>query len=89
MLEPELSRTPNTDKRNYNSMTFAVGLNDGIHNLAGIVFGLIATFSRGNVTIRSADMADAPSINPALLEDPRDQDLAIAVFNLTRRLAAT
>ncbi|KAG9567676.1 alcohol oxidase, partial [Aureobasidium melanogenum] len=70
-------------------LTFAVGPNDGVHNFAGIALGLLATFSRGNVTIRSADMADAPIINPALLEDPRDQDLAIAAFKFARRLAAT
>ncbi|CAD0098233.1 unnamed protein product [Aureobasidium mustum] len=70
-------------------MTFAVGPNDGVHNFASIVFGVLATFSRGNVTIKSADMADTPIINPALLEDKRDQDLAIAAFKFTRRLAAT
>ncbi|KEQ66145.1 alcohol oxidase [Aureobasidium melanogenum CBS 110374] len=78
-----------SDRPKVEVMTFAAGPNDGIHNFASIVFGLIATFSRGNVTIRSPDMADAPIINPALLEDPRDQDLAIAAFKFTRRLAAT
>lgn len=34
-------------------------------------------------------MVDAPIINPALLEDKRDQDLAIAAFKFTQRLAAT
>ncbi|KAG9853152.1 alcohol oxidase, partial [Aureobasidium melanogenum] len=70
-------------------LTFAVGPNDGVHNFASIALGLLATFSRGNVTIKSSDMADAPIINPALLEDKRDQDLAIAAFKFTRRLAAT
>ncbi|KAK6003402.1 hypothetical protein QM012_009173 [Aureobasidium pullulans] len=70
-------------------LSYAVGPSDGIHNFAGIAIGILATFSRGNVTIRSADMADAPIINPAYLQDKRDQDLAITAFKLARRLAAT
>ncbi|KAH0271336.1 putative GMC oxidoreductase, partial [Aureobasidium melanogenum] len=59
------------------------------HDGAGIFIGLLATFSRGSVTIRSSDMADAPVINPAWLTDKRDQELAVAAFKYARRLANT
>ncbi|KAI4718601.1 putative choline dehydrogenase [Aureobasidium sp. EXF-10727] len=70
-------------------ISFAVGPNDGIHNIATISTGLLATFSRGTISLNSSDMADAPLIDPAFLSDKRDQDLAIAAFKFARRLAAT
>ncbi|KAL8732134.1 MAG: hypothetical protein Q9181_004049 [Wetmoreana brouardii] len=51
--------------------------------------GLVATFSRGNVTINSTDTAANPVINPNWLSDPRDQDVAIAAFRRGRRLFST
>jgi len=48
--------------------------------------GLLATFSRGNVTIKSASMDDAPIINPAWLADPRDKEIALAGFKYIRHL---
>lgn len=48
--------------------------------------GLVATFSRGNVTINSTDTAANPVINPNWLSDPRDQDIAIAAFRRGRQL---
>ncbi|KAI4847378.1 putative choline dehydrogenase [Aureobasidium sp. EXF-8845] len=70
-------------------LSYAVGPNDGINEYAGSAIGLLATFSRGNVTINSADMSDAPKINPAYLTDERDQELGVAAFRFARRLAAT
>lgn len=51
--------------------------------------GLVATFSRGNVTINSRDTAINPIISPNWLEDPRDQDMAIAAFRRGRQLFST
>jgi len=73
----------------HSSLSYAVGPNDGINEYAGSAIGLLATFSRGNVTINSADMSDAPVINPAYLTDERDQELGVAAFRFARRLAAT
>lgn len=70
-------------------LSYAVGPNDGINEYAGSAIGLLATFSRGNVTINSADMSDAPKINPAYLTDERDQELGVAAFRFARRLATT
>ena len=51
--------------------------------------GLVATFSRGNVTINSTDTAVNPIVNPNWLSDPRDQDVAIAAFRRGRQLFST
>ena len=61
---------------------------DGAQYVAASV-GLVATFSRGNVSIRSADTAVNPVINPNWLSDARDQDMAIAAFRRGRQLFAT
>ena len=47
---------------------------------------LLRPRSRGSVTLRSADPLDAPRIDPAFLDDPRDLDDMVAGFKLTRRL---
>lgn len=51
--------------------------------------GLVATFSRGNVTINSTDTATNPIISPNWLSDPRDQDIAVAAFRRGRQLFST
>ncbi|KAL9042703.1 MAG: hypothetical protein Q9180_000405 [Flavoplaca navasiana] len=51
--------------------------------------GLVATFSRGNVTINSTDTTDDPVISPNLLSDPRDLDMAVAAFQRGRQLFQT
>ncbi len=48
--------------------------------------GLVAPFSRGNVTIQSADMADKPIINPNWLSDPRDQDVVVQAWHRLRQI---
>ena len=61
------------------------GISDNKQYVASSV-GLVSTFSRGNITINSADMADDPVISPNWLTDPRDQDMAIAAFRYGRAL---
>ncbi|KAI1768918.1 GMC oxidoreductase [Hypoxylon sp. FL1150] len=56
------------------------------YQYATVVAGLVATLSTGNVTIRSADMADAPVINPNWLSHPVDKEVAIAAFKRTRQV---
>lgn len=48
--------------------------------------GLVAPFSRGNVTIRSADMADKPLVNPNWLADPRDQEVVVQGWHRLREI---
>ncbi|RDL41345.1 uncharacterized protein BP5553_01324 [Venustampulla echinocandica] len=55
----------------------------------GILPTLVATFSRGNVTIKSTDTSVNPIINSNLLSDPRDQEIAIAAFKRARQMFAT
>lgn len=64
------------------------GLSDDKQYVAGSV-GLVATFSRGNVSIKSPDTAIDPVISPNWLTDPRDQDVAIAAFRRGRDLFST
>jgi len=56
---------------------------------ASILFALVAPLSRGSITLGSADMADAPIIDPAWLTDPTDQALAIYAFKRARQYFAT
>ena len=51
--------------------------------------GIQAPFSRGNVTINSTDTAHDPVINPNLLGDPRDVDVAVQGFRRARQIAQT
>ncbi|KAI6912136.1 GMC oxidoreductase [Hortaea werneckii] len=68
---------------NRNYMTGSVV--DG-YNYATISPVLITPFSRGNVTISSADMSDYPVINPNWLNTPEDKDIAIAGFKRARQV---
>lgn len=49
---------------------------------------LVATFSRGSVTINSTDTATNPVIHSGLLSDKRDQEIAVAAFKRARQIAA-
>ena len=51
-------------------------------------FVSVATLSRGNVTISSADMADPPAIDPRWLTHSADQAVAIAGFKRVREMFA-
>ncbi|KAL6689976.1 GMC oxidoreductase-like protein [Trichoderma pleuroticola] len=55
----------------------------------GTVFSILATFSRGNVSISSSSVDDQPVINPGWYSDPRDHQTAIAAFRYIRALEAT
>ncbi|KAH8893113.1 alcohol oxidase [Thozetella sp. PMI_491] len=50
---------------------------------------LPVSFSRGNVTTRSASMTDAPIINLNWLSDPADSELGIAAIRRLREIWAT
>ncbi|KAL7803483.1 GMC oxidoreductase [Trichoderma aethiopicum] len=56
-----------------------LGSPDG-QNWATTAVALVAPFSRGNVTIRSADARENPVVNPAWLSDPRDQQMVVQAF---------
>ena len=47
---------------------------------------MLSPFSRGNVTLHSADATDQPIINPNWLTDPCDKEFAIAAFKRTRQI---
>jgi choline dehydrogenase len=50
---------------------------------------LLTPFSRGNVSIASPDMNDAPLINPNWLTHPTDQHIAVAAFKRARAFFTT
>lgn len=50
---------------------------------------LVAPYSRGNVTINSADAARPPVINPNWLTDPRDQATVVAGYKRARQIFNT
>ncbi|KAK5113127.1 hypothetical protein LTR62_003706 [Meristemomyces frigidus] len=63
--------------------TFFAGAPDA-KNYLSIAPGLLACLSRGNISISSSDMADAPLINPNWLTDPADQEVIIAAIRRSR-----
>lgn len=56
------------------------------NDYASLIVALVAPFSRGNLTIKSADATVAPVINPNWLTDARDKDQAIALFKRARQI---
>ncbi|THW53826.1 GMC oxidoreductase [Aureobasidium pullulans] len=56
------------------------------YNYASISMVVVSQFSKGNVTISSADASVQPVINPNWLTAPEDFDLAIAGFKRTREI---
>ena len=54
-----------------------------------MVIVLVAPFSRGTVTVNSTDTAINPIVNPNLLGDDRDMDLAIQAFRRARQIFNT
>ncbi|CAG8386421.1 unnamed protein product [Penicillium salamii] len=63
---------------------FGNQLRDG-YQYSSILGVLITPSSRGNITLKSADITDLPLLNPNWLDDPADQDLAVAIFKRTRQ----
>jgi len=67
--------------RNYRTADPADG-----YNYATISTVVVSQFSKGNVTISSADASVQPVINPNWLTAPEDVDMAIAGFKRTREI---
>ncbi|KAJ5088042.1 hypothetical protein N7456_011658 [Penicillium angulare] len=55
------------------------------YQYAAMLGVLVAPSSRGNVTLKSADTSDLPVINTNWLDDPADQDIAIAMVKRMRQ----
>jgi len=55
-------------------------------NYAQLIAAMLSPFSRGNLTISSADASVPPVINPNWLTDSRDKDQAIAAFKRMRQI---
>ncbi|KAL8989660.1 MAG: hypothetical protein Q9177_001502 [Variospora cf. flavescens] len=66
-----------------------VGAASDTRNYVSSLAGIIAPFSRGNVTINSTDTARNPIISPNWLLDPRDQEVAVAGFKRARQIFQT
>ena len=66
-----------------------VGTPPDNRNYVSSLAGIVAPFSRGNVTINSTDTAVNPLISPNWLLDPRDQEVAIAGFRRAREIFQT
>ncbi|CAL5867166.1 uncharacterized protein PFLUO_LOCUS1378 [Penicillium psychrofluorescens] len=62
---------------------FAQQPRDG-YEYATIIASMVSPTSRGNVTIRSADTADLPVINPNWLATDTDQKVAVAAYKRIR-----
>ena len=56
------------------------------YNYASLGTALITPLSRGNVSINSRSMADAPLINPNWITDPVDIEVAIAALKRQRQV---
>ena len=59
---------------------------DDGYNYASLATALIAPLSRGNVSISSSSMLDAPLINPNWLTDPADAEVAVAALKRQREI---
>ena len=59
------------------------------YQYASILGGLVAPLSRGNISLRSADTADLPRINPNWLTDPTDVAVALGLYKRLRAAFAT
>ncbi|KAL9611915.1 MAG: hypothetical protein Q9167_003468 [Letrouitia subvulpina] len=66
-----------------------VGAPPDTRNYVSSLAGIVAPFSRGNVTINSTDTTFNPIISPNWLQDPRDQEVAIAGFKRARQIFQT
>lgn len=63
---------------------------EGAHKFSAFTASVcqLRPFSRGHVSIKSADPAVYPGIYPNYLADPRDQEVAVAALRVARRIAA-
>ena len=67
-----------------NGSDFATGDPVDGYNYAAMASCIVAPLSRGNVSISSAKMADAPLISPNWMTDPADAEIAVAAFKRQR-----
>ncbi|KAL8966714.1 MAG: hypothetical protein Q9183_003244, partial [Haloplaca sp. 2 TL-2023] len=82
---PEIEWLPISAYLGYSTNRQTEDPRDG-NNYATINPGLIAPLSRGNVTISSSSMEDAPVLDPAWLFDPTDRELALLSFKRSREI---
>jgi choline dehydrogenase len=63
---------------------------EGAHKFSAFTSSVcqLRPFSRGHVSIKSADSAIYPGIYPNYLTDPRDEAAAVAALRVARRIAA-
>ncbi|KAL8919634.1 MAG: hypothetical protein Q9208_006666 [Pyrenodesmia sp. 3 TL-2023] len=66
-----------------------VGVPSDTRNYVSSLAGIVAPFSRGDVTVNSTDTARNPIISPNWLLDPRDQEVAVAGFRRARQVFQT
>ncbi len=56
------------------------------YNYASLATAFIAPLSRGNVSINSSSMLDAPLSNPNWLTDPADAEVSVAALRRQREI---
>jgi choline dehydrogenase len=61
----------------------------GIGDMLGFSCNLLEQTNRGKVTLRSADPADLPDIDPQVLEHPKDIAAMLSAMRFVQRLAGT
>lgn len=82
---PELEWLPVSAFLGYQEIHQTADPLDG-YNYATLGTALITPLSRGNVSINSSSMADAPLINPNWITDPADVEVAIAALKRQRQV---
>ena len=82
---PELEWLPVSGYSGYNRNYQTADPVDGF-NYASMATALVAPLSRGNISINSTSMKDAPLINPNWFTHPADIELAIAGFKRQRQI---
>ena len=71
------------------SRNFILGAPRDAYSYATLVAAQAAPLSRGTVSIRSADTADLPVVDPKWLSDPTDRELLLAGFKRAREVLAS
>lgn len=82
---PQIEYLPENGYVGYSENPMTADPRDG-YNYATLAAAVVSPFSRGNVTIASADASRAPVISPNWLTTPEDIDMAIASFKRLRQI---
>jgi choline dehydrogenase len=82
---PQLEYLTQNGYSGYNTNYRTADPADG-YNYATLSAVVVSPFSRGNVTITSADASIQPEINPNWLTAPEDVDIAVAGFKRARQI---